>query len=139
MGVHISPHRPIETQRKKLLHGAILDFDLRSPIGVWKSQIVDLFSTEESISQVNVTDFKELKTDINQLKNEISENNRLLSVSNDLMLELIATFKLQESQAYFWTDDWLNAEKSADNDIKNNNIVSFKSSSQIIEFLHRDD
>jgi hypothetical protein len=119
--------------------GADVTNELLDISNIWKSQIIDSFKKEMSISVLDAESMEELQSEITLLRSEVAENNKLLKISNDLILQLVGTLNLQQSQAYFWTEDWLNEERNAELDIQNNDVVSFDNADDIIAFLHNPD
>jgi hypothetical protein len=90
---------------------------------------------EETPKEVDEQTIENLTVEIRELRDELKRHSDLLKISNDLLLELNANLKIQESQSYFWTDAWLEGERQADEDIKNHNVHTFETADQIIEFL----
>lgn len=84
---------------------------------------------------INSQIIEDLSSELQQTRKQLEKHNRLLSITNDLLLQMNSKLEIQESQAYFWTDAWIDAERQADEDIKNNNIRTFNNLDQIIEFL----
>ena len=58
---------------------------------------------------------------------------------NKAVLDYLTSLDIPKSQAYFWTRDWISAEKSADEDIKNNRLHVSKTAEEIIEYLNSPD
>jgi len=97
---------------------------------------------EKSPRQKTVTDIdnqtiENLIVEVRKLRDELKRHSDLFKISNDLLLELNANLKIQESQSYFWSDSWIEAEHHADEDIKNKDVNTFESADQIIEFLRQ--
>lgn len=89
----------------------------------------------ETQPEISSQIIEDLSSELQQIRNQLEKHNRLLSITNDLLLQMNSKLEIRESQAYFWTDTWIDAEHKADEDIKNNNIHTFNTSDQIIEFL----
>lgn len=60
-------------------------------------------------------------------------------VVNNAALNYLKSWNIAQSQAYFWTPDWISAEKSADEDIKHNRLHVSKTAEEIIEYLKSPD
>lgn len=101
----------------------------------WKASIAQSVKTERH-EEIERTEIIDLYKEISNLRKEMTDNNRLLAISNDLLLQLINDLKTQESQAYFWSAHWMEAEHSADEDIRNNNVHTFTSAEEIKDFLN---
>lgn len=102
----------------------------------WESKLREEASTEKEETLTTTTsDIKELKEEIKLLKEEMDNNTKLLKISNDLILQLIGIFRIQESQSYYWSDEWLASERDADSDIKQNSTTTLYTKDQIIDFL----
>jgi hypothetical protein len=56
--------------------------------------------------------------------------------SNNAILECLAQANIPLSQAYFWTPNWVSAEKEADEDIKHNRVQISKTADEIIKYLN---
>lgn len=57
-------------------------------------------------------------------------------LQNKAILDYLARLNISRSQAYFWTPDWISAEKDADQDIKENRVHVSKTSEEIIKYLN---
>jgi hypothetical protein len=117
----------------------ILNFSLIKPLdstSQWQiSQYLKELSQREGLKALDGEMLENLATEIKQLRKEIDKNNEMLSISNDLLLELIGILNTQEKQSYFWTESWMEAERNAEEDIKNRKIHTFETADQIIDFL----
>jgi hypothetical protein len=55
---------------------------------------------------------------------------------NRAILECLTQADIALSQAYFWTPNWISAEKEADEDIKENRVQIFRTADKIIKYLN---
>ena len=60
-------------------------------------------------------------------------------VVSKVISDYLQSLNIPKSQAYFWTPDWISAEKSADEDIRNNRLHVSKTAEEIIEYLNSPD
>jgi hypothetical protein len=58
---------------------------------------------------------------------------------NKAILDCLAHLDIPRSQAYFWTPNWISAEKDADEDIKENRVQVSKTADEIIKYLNSQD
>jgi len=92
---------------------------------------------QKTVTDIDNQTIENLIVEVGKLRDELKTHTDLLKISNDLLLELNANLKIQESQSYFWSDSWIEAEHHADEDIKNKDVNTFESADQIIEFLRQ--
>jgi len=52
-----------------------------------------------------------------------------------MIIRKINRNKKLKSQAYFWTKEWQNGEKQADEDIKAGRVKKFKSAAEAVKYL----
>jgi hypothetical protein len=83
-----------------------------------------------------VNSIKNIRADIASLKDSLSTHNELLKATNDLLLQITNSLSILESQSYFWTEEWQEAEKEATSNIATGKVHKFDDVEQLINFLH---
>ncbi len=53
------------------------------------------------------------------------------------MAEMIRKTRRLKSQAYFWTKEWQEGEKQADEDIKAGRVKTFATAEELIKYLEK--
>lgn len=96
---------------------------------MWRDVIMSTFTKLTSGGQVTLP--KEIRKKTNMQPGDFVE------VQLDKQGRIVLTPKklVDASQAYFWTKEWQEAEREADEDIKAGRVKKFKSAAEAVKYL----
>lgn len=70
---------------------------------------------------------------------DLHEGDRLECRLENGRIVIVPTVEIPKDQAWFWTEEWQEGEREAEEDIKNGNTKSFKSAEKAIQWLNSDE
>ncbi len=68
----------------------------------------------------------------------LHEGDRLECRLEDGKIVIVPTVEIPRDQAWFWTEEWQQEEREAEEDIKAGNVKTFDNAEDLIKALHED-